>query len=205
MADSVMTYKLVVKEIAMKHGVYASFMPKPMEGVPGNGMHAHLSLFDEEEEERVLRRVGRVGLRALVHGQALHRRHPGAREGALSGDEPVRQLLQAPLWGNERSFHHRLGAPQSLDHGAHTRIQAEQRRRLQGRAAQPRPGLQPLPGAVRNACRRARRHREEDGAVRPAGGPRLLQDVPRADSGARAWRSFPARWARPSRPSRKAA
>lgn len=48
MADSVMTYKLVVKEIAMKHGVYASFMPKPMEGVPGNGMHVHLSLFDED-------------------------------------------------------------------------------------------------------------------------------------------------------------
>ncbi len=47
MADSVMTYKLVVKEIAIKHGVYASFMPKPMTGVPGNGMHTHLSLFDE--------------------------------------------------------------------------------------------------------------------------------------------------------------
>lgn len=48
MADSVMTYKLVVKEIAIKHGVFASFMPKPIEGVPGNGMHVHLSLFDEE-------------------------------------------------------------------------------------------------------------------------------------------------------------
>ncbi len=48
MADSVMTYKLVVKEIAIKHGVYASFMPKPIEGVPGNGMHVHLSLFDGE-------------------------------------------------------------------------------------------------------------------------------------------------------------
>ncbi len=48
MADAVMTYKLVVKEMAMKHGVFASFMPKPIEGVPGNGMHVHLSLFDEE-------------------------------------------------------------------------------------------------------------------------------------------------------------
>ena len=48
MADSVMTYKLVVKEIAMKHGVFASFMPKPIEGVPGNGMHIHMSLFDED-------------------------------------------------------------------------------------------------------------------------------------------------------------
>lgn len=46
MADAVMTYKLVVKEIAMKHGVYASFMPKPMAGKPGSGMHVHQSLFD---------------------------------------------------------------------------------------------------------------------------------------------------------------
>ena len=38
MADAVMTYKQVVKEIAMKHGVYASFMPKPMAGEPGSGM-----------------------------------------------------------------------------------------------------------------------------------------------------------------------
>lgn len=46
MADAVMTYKLVVKEIALKHGVYASFMPKPMTDEPGNGMHVHQSLFD---------------------------------------------------------------------------------------------------------------------------------------------------------------
>lgn len=48
MADAVMTYKLVVKEIAMKHGVYASFMPKPMADEPGSGMHVHQSLFDRE-------------------------------------------------------------------------------------------------------------------------------------------------------------
>lgn len=46
MADAVMTYKLVVKEIALKHGVYASFMPKPMSDAPGSGMHVHQSLFD---------------------------------------------------------------------------------------------------------------------------------------------------------------
>ena len=45
-ADAVMTYKQVVKEIAMKHGVYASFMPKPMADAPGNGMHVHQSLMD---------------------------------------------------------------------------------------------------------------------------------------------------------------
>jgi len=45
MADSVMTYRLVVKEIALKHGVYATFMPKPVFGVNGSGMHVHQSLF----------------------------------------------------------------------------------------------------------------------------------------------------------------
>ena len=45
MADNVMTYRLVVKEIAIKHGVYASFMPKPVFGVNGSGMHVHQSLF----------------------------------------------------------------------------------------------------------------------------------------------------------------
>lgn len=46
MADAVMTYKQVVKEIALKHGVYASFMPKPMADQPGSSMHMHQSLFD---------------------------------------------------------------------------------------------------------------------------------------------------------------
>ena len=45
MADNVMTYRLVVKEIAMRHGVYASFMPKPVFGINGSGMHVHQSLF----------------------------------------------------------------------------------------------------------------------------------------------------------------
>ena len=45
MADSVMTYRLVVKLIALRHGVYATFMPKPVFGVNGSGMHVHQSLF----------------------------------------------------------------------------------------------------------------------------------------------------------------
>jgi glutamine synthetase len=45
MADNAMTYRLAVKEIAMKHGVYATFMPKPIFGQNGSGMHTHQSLF----------------------------------------------------------------------------------------------------------------------------------------------------------------
>ncbi len=45
MADKVQTYKTVVKEIATKHGVYATFMPKPLRDQNGSGMHTHQSLF----------------------------------------------------------------------------------------------------------------------------------------------------------------
>jgi glutamine synthetase len=45
MADQVMTYRLVVKQIAIQNGVYATFMPKPIFGVNGSGMHVHQSLF----------------------------------------------------------------------------------------------------------------------------------------------------------------
>ncbi|MEE2752575.1 MAG: glutamine synthetase family protein [Candidatus Latescibacterota bacterium] len=48
MADSAMTYRLVVKEIAIKNGVWATFMPKPLFGENGNGMHTHMSLFKGE-------------------------------------------------------------------------------------------------------------------------------------------------------------
>ena len=46
MADTVMTYRVVVKEIAMKHGAYATFMPKPIFGINGSGMHTQQSLFE---------------------------------------------------------------------------------------------------------------------------------------------------------------
>jgi glutamine synthetase len=48
MADSVMTYRLVVKEVALQHGVYATFMPKPVLGINGSGMHVHQSLFRDD-------------------------------------------------------------------------------------------------------------------------------------------------------------
>lgn len=48
MADNVMTLRLIVREVAMAAGVHATFMPKPMEGVQGSGMHTHLSLWDDD-------------------------------------------------------------------------------------------------------------------------------------------------------------
>jgi glutamine synthetase len=49
MADSVMTFRMVVREVAASQGVFASFMPKPLEGLQGSGMHTHLSLFRGDE------------------------------------------------------------------------------------------------------------------------------------------------------------
>jgi glutamine synthetase len=46
-ADQIQTFKLVVKTIARKHNLHATFMPKPLIGMNGSGMHCHLSLFDE--------------------------------------------------------------------------------------------------------------------------------------------------------------
>ena len=61
MADAIMTYRVVVKEVALRHGVHATFMPKPLTEHNGSGMHLQLSLFrgernafyDESDELRL--------------------------------------------------------------------------------------------------------------------------------------------------------
>jgi glutamine synthetase len=45
-ADNLMTFRLVVQEVALEQGLYATFMPKPFRDHPGSGMHTHLSLFE---------------------------------------------------------------------------------------------------------------------------------------------------------------
>ncbi len=74
MADNVMTFRLIVREIALEQGVYATFMPKPMGGVQGSGMHTHLSLFHDEQnafhdpaEPTLLSETGRRFVAGLLH------------------------------------------------------------------------------------------------------------------------------------------
>ena len=45
-ADNLMTFRTVIKEVALSQGLFASFMPKPIAEHPGSGMHTHLSLFE---------------------------------------------------------------------------------------------------------------------------------------------------------------
>ncbi|HSF86116.1 MAG TPA: glutamine synthetase family protein [Acidimicrobiia bacterium] len=74
MADNIMTTRLAVKEVAMEHDIYATFMPKPLEAYDGSGMHLHLSLFQddqnvfyEEGAEYNLSKVGRSFIAGLLH------------------------------------------------------------------------------------------------------------------------------------------
>ena len=77
MADTVMTYKLVVKEIASSHGYFASFMPKPASGINGNGMHTHMSLSNGDDNifygEKDTHRLSRTG-RQFCAGLLKHAR-----------------------------------------------------------------------------------------------------------------------------------
>lgn len=72
-ADNIMTFRLVVKEMALEQGNYASFMPKPFPQYPGSGMHTHLSLFEgdrnafyEPGAEYQLSKVGRSFIAGLL-------------------------------------------------------------------------------------------------------------------------------------------
>jgi glutamine synthetase len=73
-ADNIMTFRTVIKEVAMEHGVYATFMPKPFAQHPGSGMHTHMSLFEgdtnafyEAGGKYQLSKTGRSFIAGLLH------------------------------------------------------------------------------------------------------------------------------------------
>ena len=81
MSDNTMTYRIAVKEVAMQHGCYATFMPKPLFGENGSGMHTHQSLFSEgknaffdPDDEYYLTDVAK----AFIAGQLRHARELSA-------------------------------------------------------------------------------------------------------------------------------
>ena len=61
-ADKIMTFKLAVKTIAKRHGLFASFMPKPKYGINGSGMHINMSLATEESKNIFADENGKIGL-----------------------------------------------------------------------------------------------------------------------------------------------
>jgi len=78
-ADNIQTFKLVVKTIARKHGLHATFMPKPLYGVNGSGMHHHMSLFKgdtntfyDEQDELGLSETARLFTAGILnHARSL--------------------------------------------------------------------------------------------------------------------------------------
>jgi glutamine synthetase len=77
MADDCMTYRITVKEYAMKHGWHATFMPKPLDGENGSGMHVHQSLtkdgknaFYDPDDQFFLSQTAK----AFIAGQLRHAR-----------------------------------------------------------------------------------------------------------------------------------
>ena len=99
-ADNIMTFRLVMKQVALEQGVQATFMPKPFSEHPGSGMHTHLSLFEgdrnafyESGAEYQLSKVGRSFIAGLLT----------ARRRDLRRHQPVGQLLQAHLGRLQRT------------------------------------------------------------------------------------------------------
>ncbi|MDX6258580.1 MAG: glutamine synthetase [Kribbellaceae bacterium] len=76
-ADNIMTFRVVVKEVALSQGIYASFMPKPLSEHPGSGMHTHMSLFEGDRNaffeggaQYQLSKTGRAFIAGLLHHAA---------------------------------------------------------------------------------------------------------------------------------------
>ena len=206
MSDNAMTYRIVVKEIAAEHGVYATFMPKPLFGENGSGMHTHQSLFSGRQE-RLLRRRGRritcpSAAKSYIAGLLRHAREIAALFA------PEREQLQAAGAGLRGAGLLRLVAAQPL--GARPRADLPPRQGAGDalRAPLSRPVLQPLPDVRGDAARGARRDRAglrvpgADGAQPLRALPRRAglarnraapRDARRGDRGARRAPSWSAR------------
>ena len=154
MADNIMTFRHVIKEVALAHGAHATFMPKPFRHQPGSGMHTHVSLFEGDRNafHDSVRRAEPV-----QDGACLHRRPAPARPRDHRGHQPVGQLLQAAVRLRRPGRARRgadlrlLGARQPVGAGPGADVQARQGELDPRRAALDRLGLQPLP-RLRRAC-----------------------------------------------------
>ena len=155
-ADQHAFFKFMVKSIAEKHGLRATFMPKPFPDLTGNGCHAHVSLWRKDGKnlfDDAERRTRPVGARL-----PLPRRHHAFGRGARRDHQPDGQLLQAHqraahALGRDLVAEHRdLYRQQPHPHDPHSR-----RRPL--RAAARRRRRQPLSAAGGHPRRRPRRHR----------------------------------------------
>ena len=121
MADYTITYRLIVKEVAAWHGYYATFMPKPLFGENGSGMHTHMSLFKGGRNQFFDRR-DQYHLSPVAKG--VHRGPARARTRDLGRARAVGQLVQAARAGLRSSGLRRLVAAEPLGARADPALQA---------------------------------------------------------------------------------
>ena len=153
MADNVMTYRLTVKEVATASGIHATFMPKPIAGVNGNGMHTHQSLFDGDRN--AFFDAGdpfhlSATARSYIAGHAPPRTRDHARH------EPVGQLATSGWSPGSRRRSTCAGRAATAAPWSASPVQAGQGGGDADRVPLARPGLQPLPRVLRDARGRPR-------------------------------------------------
>lgn len=163
-ADNIMTFRLVMKQVALEQGVQATFMPKPFSEHPGSGMHTHLSLFEgdrnafyESGSEYQLSKVGR----SFIAGLLKH-----AAEISAVTNQWVNSYKR--IWGgSERTagmrrrgpLVHLLGPQQPLRARPRPDVQARQDRLRTRRGPLHRLGREPVPGLRPAPGRRSEGHR----------------------------------------------
>ena len=168
MADQTITYRLIVKEVAAKNGVYATFMPKPLFGENGSGMHTHMSLFKdgrnqffEGSDQYNLSPVGKQFIAGLLrHARELA---PIFAQWVNSYKRLVPGLRSAGL--------RRVVAAEPLGADPHPALQAGLGAGDARGDPLPRPGVQPVPH-LRGAPARGARGDREGLRARAADGQR---------------------------------
>ena len=171
-ADNIMTFRTVIREVALSQGIWASFMPKPFTTHPGSGMHTHVSLF--EGDRNAFFEAG-AEYQLSKTGRAVHRRHPART--------PARSPCVTNQWVN--SYKRLIGggeAPSYICWGHNNRsamirvpmYKPNKGQSTRDRAAHHRRRVQPLPRVRRHARRRHEGHR---------GGLRAARARPRTTSG----------------------
>ena len=167
-ADNVMAFKYVVKNVAREHGKTATFMPKPLLGDNGTGMHTHQSIWSGRREPVRRRRVRRDER----DDETLHWRAPpplARPAGLLCADD---ELLPpaGPRFRGPREFGLLGSQPQRLLPDSHVLQQPEG---TQGRVPLPGRDVQSLPGLFGHASGGHRRDHQQDRSWGPAGRGRV--------------------------------
>ena len=156
MADKTLTYRLVVKEVAAWHGYYATFMPKPLFGENGSGMHTHMSLFKGGRNQF----FDAKDPHHLSRWRRLHRGPARARARDVRRARAVGQLVQAARAGLRGAGLRRLVAAEPLGADPDPALQAGLGAGDPCGDPLPRSGLQPVPRFRGAAPCRSRGDRE---------------------------------------------